>query len=499
MSYWNSEGSPLRLQAAAMSPAQADALEVVIDADRLKTGRLVEQYWLWRFFFQITMVAALLLVMVRVNLSLGWRSYAKVYSLGFRHWMHRWLSWSTTCVRWHGMLLLLQLCLYIVRFASVFGPAEHVLFWVLGLLDAASLLVVATLLRPKYRRRSRAQYKQSWATRVIFEWFPRDDLRRLHHLFVLMVVTAAMQLALSLRRVLYASGQLAPYDSANSLGYPPAGIASEASLPSWPRAAAGTAAAAAASAAAGTAAAAGGTGAAEAGIEAARAHMLGAPLAAVDLFAFGVHLVLLASLASLLTYHHAEALQFLDGSSYRRTAPLPPRVLKLIRQRRGARASHGGRLLREEDLRVVQRGQHLHLLGPDGRQHPRFFQVDDSFTQLRWSWREFLMLDEIDEVSHTAGQTSVGLSCRSSVLTTTNVQQRHTVTLTCRSASDAARWAVALRGLRKLDEVSYDFDERQRGRLKRAFRAALGHAVGRDGSSGTLSIPQQLAFFACSH
>ena len=485
MTYGETDGSPVAHQLATLSATQLDAVMYVIDADRLDVGRMVEQYWLARCFFQIAMVAALLLVMVRVHLSLGWRSYAKVCSLGFRRWMHRWLSWSNTCVRWHGLLIGLQFCLYLALFAATFRPSEHVLFWVLLLFDVAALVVVATLLRPRYvsskggmrdqrRRRARGQlYNRalpqlcgSGAARLVAEAFPREDIRRLQHLLVLLVITISMQLALSYRRVAYALGAAEPYDAANSLGTAP-------SLSTTSAAAASSTAAVASS------------------------HLLAAPLIAVDAFALVVHIMMVASLACLVGNHHAEVIAFLDGKVERRTAPLPPRVLKLIRQRRRSAPSSssslyrsGGRLLREEDLRVVRRGQHLHLLGADGRRQPRFFQVDDEFTQLRWSWNESLMLDEIEEVTNAAGTTSVGIAYRSAAVNI-NVQQSHHVTLVCRSAPDAARWAVALRGLRKLDEVSYDFDERQRARLKKAFRAAV-----RDASSSVLTIPQHLAFLA---
>lgn len=120
-----------------------------------------------------------------------------------------------------------------------------------------------------------------------------------------------------------------------------------------------------------------------------------------------------------------------------------------------------------------------------------FFQVDDTYSQLRWSWTEQLMLDEIVDVSHLGTSITVGYWSGSTAAASADAAMQHkqTLTLLCRTPHDAARWAAALRGLQRLDEVGYMLDSRQRARLKRAFREVT--------SSPTMPLQQQLAFFAC--
>ena len=97
------------------------------------------------------------------------------------------------------------------------------------------------------------------------------------------------------------------------------------------------------------------------------------------------------------------------------------------------------------------------------------------------------MLDEVDEIMHQPGSSTVSVSFWSAA------EQHHeghkqTRTIICRSANDAKIWAVVLRGILKLDETGYDLDARQRARLKQAYRFVT--------SSASMGTSQQLAFFS---
>ena len=68
------------------------------------------------------------------------------------------------------------------------------------------------------------------------------------------------------------------------------------------------------------------------------------------------------------------------------------------------------------------------------------WQVDDTFSQLRWSWREQLMLDEIVEIGHVPGQSSVAIGFWTATAdgAATNLQHRQTLQLLCHSVGDAS-------------------------------------------------------------
>jgi hypothetical protein len=103
--------------------------------------------------------------------------------------------------------------------------------------------------------------------------------------------------------------------------------------------------------------------------------------------------------------------------------------------------------------------------------------VDASFTTLRWSWREALLLSEVSDVSHSGGSS----------FTIEHEAQatRLSLPLACRSSAEAEAWVAVLKALQGLDGL----DASQRARLRTAFFRAS------DGTP-TLTRAQQATFFA---
>ena len=47
------------------------------------------------------------------------------------------------------------------------------------------------------------------------------------------------------------------------------------------------------------------------------------------------------------------------------------------------------------------------MYSPSGRKQLRFLHIDADFTQIRWGWRQWLMIDAIDDVAHRSRTCTV--------------------------------------------------------------------------------------------
>ena len=131
----------------------------------------------------------------------------------------------------------------------------------------------------------------------------------------------------------------------------------------------------------------------------------------------------------------------------------------------------------------MRRGSLLAILFARGRPQPRFFQVDDDFTTLRWSWTDSLLISEITSVSHNEGGSA------SFTIHYHDVALASSLPIACRSSKEAAWWVWVLGMLQQLDVTRHGLDAHQRQRLKRAFYASSANAA-------SLTEAQQISFFA---
>ena len=81
-----------------------------------------------------------------------------------------------------------------------------------------------------------------------------------------------------------------------------------------------------------------------------------------------------------------------------------------------------------------------HLFFKDCR---RFFQLSNDLTTLRWSWREYLLLDEIVKVCPGPEADTVELHAG-------DIFQRRVLSLTLPTADEASCWLISMRALLRL-------------------------------------------------
>ena len=160
------------------------------------------------------------------------------------------------------------------------------------------------------------------------------------------------------------------------------------------------------------------------------------------------------------------------------------------------------------------------------RQAERFFQLSSDLSTMRWSWKSYLLVDELVGVRcvlpqpapvpqpgplHTRPPTSTARPpplvllpghsfdaskplCFSvhyaSVTGSSTLESALSLSFVCRKSQHAAHWVVALRLLHRAFSQTWGLPTEQVNCLKAAFRAAKG-------SGETLSLSQQQDFFAC--
>ena len=385
-----------------------------------------------RAMCQAILCATMLCLAVYSLRRFGWRSFSKVASLAslgpdYTRDMYRTLLLATALVRWSITSLALQLVAYGCFFAPLpsFGAVWHVLFWGTLVLSAAALYVVHVLLKEQSEGRI-SQILRTHLWTAINQHF--CSVRRQHYLFGLLCALVGFEIALYAHRLAITTTD---HDDLRD------------DVP------------------------------------------LRAPLIALDTFALCMRLALVGCLVAL-NKHRAHASAYLDhfwtlhGGHSTRSCDMSVR---------GSRAStnsptpHGGdeaealhlpehlkREKKDEAFRRVRRGCHIETM--DGKRRVVFYQVDPSFTTLRWGWlrHDSLLLSDIERVWRE-GSKRLKIYYQRDGASRVMDMQLPTALLT-------EQWSAALRVLTRLDVSQLGIPTRQRARLKAAFfRSVKGTAT----------------------
>ena len=177
------------------------------------------------------------------------------------------------------------------------------------------------------------------------------------------------------------------------------------------------------------------------------------------------------------------------GASYAETQKQLGVKLKLPRQvRRYVRTAQ-----QEESLFFCRTGTLMLLLNVNAsRKHTRerFFQLSEDLSTLRWSWTDYLLVDEIIDVQYKQSQplTFTIVYAHSAM----SLQADLTLTLACKKQKHAMHWVSALQLLCHAYAHASGLPSSELTLLKAAFKTISG-------SSGkeTLSLAQQQEFFQC--
>ena len=123
------------------------------------------------------------------------------------------------------------------------------------------------------------------------------------------------------------------------------------------------------------------------------------------------------------------------------------------------------------------------------RKYERFFQLSQDLSTIRWSWEDFLLIDEIIHIRYTPSKP---LNFTVIYSHSASQQADLSLTLVCKKPRQAQQWYMALNLLRRAYADEWGVATSELTRLKAAFKVASG-ASGKD----TLSLAQQQDFFQC--
>jgi len=125
-------------------------------------------------------------------------------------------------------------------------------------------------------------------------------------------------------------------------------------------------------------------------------------------------------------------------------------------------------------------------LGGAAQQQECFLQLSECLTSIRWSWTDYLLIDEITDIRPSVDKPLHFVLMYSQVSTPAD----RTLTLVCKTLKHAQQWVRTLRLLRQAYARGWGVPTSELSRLKSAFKVA---SSGRE----TLSLAQQQTFFAC--
>ena len=114
-----------------------------------------------------------------------------------------------------------------------------------------------------------------------------------------------------------------------------------------------------------------------------------------------------------------------------------------------------------------------------------FLQLSECFTSIRWSWTDYLLIDELVDVRTSSDKPLHFVVLYSQVSSLAD----RTLTVVCKSHSDAEQWVRSLRLLRQAYARGWGVPTAELARLKAAFKVASN-------GKESLHLNQQQFFFA---
>ena len=159
--------------------------------------------------------------------------------------------------------------------------------------------------------------------------------------------------------------------------------------------------------------------------------------------------------------------------------PLPDHVKTFVKKREDERALVACRVGTKISLVQASSGS------SGSKQRECFLQLSECITLIRWSWRDYLLIDEIVDVRSSTDKPLHITITYSPFSSSAN----RTLSIVCKTLRHAEQWVRSLRLLRRSYAQFWGLPAHEMTRLKSAFKVAShGHE--------TLTISQQQTFFA---